>query len=110
MKAAESLKLYRRADLQDPEKGTDLGTDLIEKLYVDPVPHDQVLQTVMRSNTTFLIGRGTSSAGNNPLRRGPYSRRPVKELSTDLFMLLTGIAELRWGSLRGSSLFLTFLL
>ena len=25
MKAAESLKLYRRADLQDPEKGTDLN-------------------------------------------------------------------------------------
>jgi hypothetical protein len=55
MKAAESLKLYRRADLQNPEK----GTDLTEKLYVDPLPHDQVLQTVMRSNTTFLIGRGT---------------------------------------------------
>ena len=55
MKAAESLKLYRRADLQDPEK----GTDLIEKRYVDPLPHDQVLRTVMRSNTTFLIGRRT---------------------------------------------------
>jgi predicted transcriptional regulator len=51
--AAESLKLYRRADLHDPEK----GTDVIESLYVDPLPHDQVLQKVLRANTTFLIGR-----------------------------------------------------
>src|SRR5271165_1262052 len=51
--AAESLKLYRRADLHDPEK----GIDVIESLYVDPLPHDQVLQKVLRANTTFLIGR-----------------------------------------------------
>lgn len=51
--AAESLKLYRRADLQDPES----GTDLIDTLYVDPLPQDQVLNKVLRPNTTFLIGR-----------------------------------------------------
>jgi hypothetical protein len=51
--AAQSLKLYRRADLQDVEQ----GTSLIEELYVDPLPEEQVLRTVLRANTTFVIGR-----------------------------------------------------
>jgi hypothetical protein len=37
--AVESLKLYRRADLQDPEH----GTSLIEELYVDPLPQDTLI-------------------------------------------------------------------
>ena len=49
----ESLKLYRRADLSDPEQ----GTSLIEELYVDPLPQDDVLKTVLRPHTTFVIGR-----------------------------------------------------
>jgi Cdc6-like AAA superfamily ATPase len=51
--AAQSLKLYRRAELQDPDK----GSPLIAALYVDPLPADQVFQTVLRPNTTFVIGR-----------------------------------------------------
>jgi DNA-binding MarR family transcriptional regulator len=51
--AVESLKLYRRADLNDPEQ----GTSLIEELYVDPLPRDDVLKTVLRPHTTFVIGR-----------------------------------------------------
>ena len=51
--ATESLKLYRRADLNDPEH----GTSLIEELYVDPLPEDDVLKTVLRPHTTFVIGR-----------------------------------------------------
>ncbi|WP_299173596.1 hypothetical protein [uncultured Brevundimonas sp.] len=51
--AAHSLKLYRRADLSD------YATDktLIDKLYVDPLQHDAVLETMLRDSTTFLIGR-----------------------------------------------------
>lgn len=51
--AAHSLKLYRRADLSDD------ATDktLIGKLYVDPLQHDAVLETMLRESTTFLIGR-----------------------------------------------------
>ena len=52
-KAAQSLKLYRRADLQDD----DTGSSLIEELYVDPLPNNHVLQTTIKPNTTFLIGR-----------------------------------------------------
>jgi pantothenate kinase-related protein Tda10 len=51
--AVESLKLYRRADLTDPEH----GTSLIEELYVDPLPQDDVFKTVLRPHTTFVIGR-----------------------------------------------------
>src|SRR5262249_13676525 len=51
--AMESLKLYRRADLTDPEH----GTSLIEELYVDPLPQEEVLNTVSRAHTTFVIER-----------------------------------------------------
>lgn len=51
--AVESLKLYRRADLNDPEH----GVSLIEQLYVDPLPHDDVFKTILRPHTTFVIGR-----------------------------------------------------
>src|SRR4051812_41514858 len=52
-RAAESLKLARRADLTDPEQ----GTSLVDDLYVDPLPEDAILRTVLRSSTTFVIGR-----------------------------------------------------
>ena len=51
--ASHSLKLYRRADLRDDV--TD--KTLIDKLYVDPLQHDSVLETMLRDSTTFLIGR-----------------------------------------------------
>jgi Cdc6-like AAA superfamily ATPase len=56
--AAQSLKLYRRADLAQAEGP--LGADsssLIEELYVDPLPNEHIFQTMMRPNTTFVVGR-----------------------------------------------------
>ncbi|MDA8331977.1 MAG: hypothetical protein M0027_12425 [Candidatus Dormibacteraeota bacterium] len=50
--AAQSLKLYRRAELS-----TEGGSSLIEDLYVDPLPEDHILQTILKPNTTFIIGR-----------------------------------------------------
>jgi hypothetical protein len=50
--AVQSLKLYRRADIESEK-----GESLIEDLYVDPLPNDHVLQTMIRPNTTFIIGR-----------------------------------------------------
>jgi hypothetical protein len=52
-KAAQSLKLYRRAELEEQEG----NRPLIKELYVDPLPNDHVLKTVLSPNTTFLIGR-----------------------------------------------------
>ncbi|WP_347303510.1 hypothetical protein V5740_02465 [Croceibacterium sp. TMG7-5b_MA50] len=51
--AAHSLKLYRRADLRDDES----DESLIEKLYVDPLQNDGVLKTILKPNTTFIVGR-----------------------------------------------------
>ena len=53
LQSAQSLKLYRRAELTDE----DTGKNLVKKFYVDPLPNDHVLQTVLKKNTTFLIGR-----------------------------------------------------
>jgi hypothetical protein len=50
--AVQSLKLYRRAELENDD-----GDSLIEQLYVDPLPSDHVLQTLLKPNTTFIIGR-----------------------------------------------------
>lgn len=52
---AESLRQYRRADLGDFED--DVGTQPVDRLYVDPLPNNGVLSTVLSSNTTFLLGR-----------------------------------------------------
>ncbi|HEX8514563.1 MAG TPA: hypothetical protein VF868_00080 [Bacteroidia bacterium] len=50
--AVNSLKLYRRAELIN-----DSGKKLIESLYVDPLPQEHILKTLLNTNTTFLIGR-----------------------------------------------------
>jgi len=51
--AVQSLKLYRRAELQDEST----GESMIGYLYVDPLPNDHVLNTIRKPNTTFLVGR-----------------------------------------------------
>ncbi len=51
--AAQSLKLYRRAELQDEAH----NKSLIKDLYVDPLPAEHVFRTILKPNTTFLIGR-----------------------------------------------------
>jgi predicted transcriptional regulator len=50
--AIDTLRLYRRAELVDAQ-----GQQLISELYVDPLPDNHVLHTLLRPNTTFLIGR-----------------------------------------------------
>lgn len=50
--AAQSLKLYRRAELLDES-----GRHLIQTLYVDPLPQDALITATLKPNTTFLIGR-----------------------------------------------------
>lgn len=54
-KIAESLRQYRRAELGDFEK--DLNGKPVDLLYVDPLPSDSILITVLSSNTTFVLGR-----------------------------------------------------
>src|SRR5229473_1894452 len=71
--AAQSLKLYRRAELVEP----DTERPLIEQLYVDPLPGDAVLQTMLRQSTTLLIGRkGTGKS--TIFQRAQYEIRKQK--------------------------------
>ena len=51
----ESLRQYRRAELRDFEG--EIGADAVNSLYVDPLPSEAVLNSVLSSNTTFLLGR-----------------------------------------------------
>src|SRR5271165_2948994 len=51
--AAQSLKLYRRAELEDEQH----QKTLIADLYVDPLPAEHVFRTVLKPSTTFVIGR-----------------------------------------------------
>jgi hypothetical protein len=70
--AAQSLKLYRRAEL------TDASGSLIEELYVDPLPRNHVLETTLKSNTTFLIGRkGTGKS--TVFQRAQHELRSSKD-------------------------------
>lgn len=52
---AESLRQYRRAELRDFTD--EIGENAVDTLYVDPLPSDAVLTSVLSSNTTFLLGR-----------------------------------------------------
>lgn len=54
-KISESLRQYRRAELRDFE--AEVGNKPVDQLYVDALPGGAVLQAVLSSNTTFLLGR-----------------------------------------------------
>lgn len=54
-KIADSLRQYQRAELKNFEG--DIGSKPIDQLYVDPLQGDAVLNSVLSSNTTFLLGR-----------------------------------------------------
>ncbi|HAT1671288.1 TPA: transcriptional regulator, partial [Raoultella ornithinolytica] len=51
---AESLKLYRRAEIKPRANSI---TRPIDDLYVDPLNGNATLKTVLSDNTVFLLGR-----------------------------------------------------
>ncbi len=51
-KVADSLKRFKRAELKD-----DRERSLIETLYTDLLPENQVFKMSLSDNTTFLVGR-----------------------------------------------------
>lgn len=54
-KVAESLRKYQRAELKEFE--VEIGEKPIDQLYVDPLPANAILNSVLSSGTTFLLGR-----------------------------------------------------
>lgn len=51
-KVADSLKRFKRAEIRDAQERS-----LIETLYTDLLPEDQVYKMVLSDNTAFLVGR-----------------------------------------------------
>jgi predicted AAA+ superfamily ATPase len=51
-KVADSLKRFKRAEIKDAQERS-----LIETLYTDLLPENQVYKMVLSDNTTFLVGR-----------------------------------------------------
>ena len=51
-KSADSLKRFKRSEIKDEHESS-----LIETLYTDLLPENQVFKMILSDNTTFLIGR-----------------------------------------------------
>ncbi|BDF93340.1 helix-turn-helix domain-containing protein [Pseudoalteromonas sp. KAN5] len=51
-KATDSLKRFKRAEIKDEQERS-----LIETLYTDLLPENQVFKMILSDNTTFLVGR-----------------------------------------------------
>lgn len=52
LELTDSLSKYRRAELKSVN-----GENIIEDLYVDPLDNDLILKSMLKNNTTLLIGR-----------------------------------------------------
>lgn len=78
-RVAESLRQYRRAELIDFEK--ELKGKPVDLLYVDPLPSDAILQTVLASNTTFLLGRKGTGKSTIFARAQSVLRQEKKNIS-----------------------------
>lgn len=81
-KAASSLKLFSRAELNDEK-----NRSLIEKLYVDPLPNDLVFKTLLGDNTTFIVGRkgtGKSTVFQRVQHEIRKNRRPIISAYMDI--------------------------
>ncbi|MGG4441367.1 hypothetical protein [Brevibacillus fortis] len=72
-----SLKLAQRAELFD--EGHD--KNLIEKLYVDPLPNNGVFKQMIQDNTVFLVGRKGTGKSTIFARVQEYYRNSKTEIS-----------------------------
>jgi predicted transcriptional regulator len=85
--AASSLKLFSRAELNDER-----NRSLIEKLYVDPLPNEQVFKTLLGDNTTILVGRkGTGKS--TIFQRVQHELRKNKSNAISAYMDIRNVYE-----------------
>lgn len=86
-KAASSLKLFSRAELND-----DRNRSLIEKLYVDPLPNEQVFKTLLADNTTIIVGR-KGSGKSTIFQRVQHEVRKNKSNIISAYMDIRNVYE-----------------
>lgn len=85
--AALSLKLFSRAELTDEN-----NRSLIEKLYVDPLPNEQVFQKLMAPNTTVITGRkGTGKS--TVFQRAQHEIRKNQSSAISAYMDIRNVYE-----------------
>lgn len=85
--AAISLKLFSRAELTDEK-----DRSLIEKLYVDPLPNEQVFKTLLAPSTTLLVGRkGTGKS--TVFQRVQHEIRKNKMSAISAYMDIRNVFE-----------------
>ena len=72
-----SLKLAQRAELWDDEQ----NENIVEKLYVDPLPNNGLLRQVVQDNTVFLVGRKGTGKSTIFARAQEYFRKSKNEIS-----------------------------
>lgn len=72
----DSLKKYQRAELFDEK-----GKDILQSLYTDLLPDEQILKQCLKSNTTFLIGRKGTGKSTIFLRMQQEIRKKDNYLS-----------------------------
>lgn len=85
-KTAESLKLYRRAEVTG-----DFGENLIEELYVDPLPNEHVLQTAISPNSTFIVGR--KGTGKSTIFQRAQHELRKKSTATTAYLDIKSVYE-----------------
>jgi hypothetical protein len=85
--AAVSLKLFSRAELTDEK-----DRSLIEKLYVDPLPNEQVFKTLLAPTTTLIVGRkGTGKS--TVFQRVQHEIRKNKMSAISAYMDIRNVYE-----------------
>lgn len=72
----ESLKLAQRAELTDSN-----SENIIEELYVDPLPNQTIFKQVISDSTIFLIGRKGTGKSTVFARAQEYFRHQKMEVS-----------------------------
>lgn len=72
-----SLKLAQRAELINEDN----NKNIIDKLYVDPLPNEAIFKEVIEDSTVFLIGRKGTGKSTIFAKAQEYFRHRSKEIS-----------------------------
>ena len=72
-----SLKLAQRAELINEDN----NKNIIDKLYVDPLPNEAIFKQVIEDSTVFLIGRKGTGKSTIFAKAQEYFRHQNKEIS-----------------------------
>lgn len=88
-RVSESLRKFQRAELKEFED--ELGQKPVDRVYVDPLEDNAVLDTVLSGNTTFLFGR--KGTGKSTIIARAQSELRKKQNSLSVYLDVKSINE-----------------